>query len=199
VAFESIHNEKEVLLRVAGGDRLEFQRLYNHCYPLVQQYIRLFVTSRERMGELTQDVFVRIWEKKDKLAAVDSFSGYLFITTKNVVFNYFRALKMQQRFSDLEISGEVAARENSENELLFKQYYLLAQEGIDQLPAGRRKIVKMSIEQGMSLDEIAEALQISKAGVKKQLYTGLAAVKQYLQEHGDMGLLLFVFLSLFDK
>jgi RNA polymerase sigma-70 factor (ECF subfamily) len=56
----------------------------------------------------------------------------------------------------------------------------------------------MSIDDGKSLDEIAEELNISRAGVKKQLYAATAFVRQYLQEHGEMTVLLFVFLSLFE-
>jgi RNA polymerase sigma-70 factor (ECF subfamily) len=71
-------------------------------------------------------------------------------------------------------------------------------EAIEKLPAGRRKILKMSLEQGLSLDEIATGLNITRSGVKKQLYAATSFVRQYLQENGEMSLLLFVFLSLFE-
>jgi RNA polymerase sigma-70 factor (ECF subfamily) len=71
-------------------------------------------------------------------------------------------------------------------------------EAIERLPAGRRKVLKMSIDEGLSLDEIAEALNITKAGVKKQLYAATAFVRQYLRENGEITMLLFIFLSLFE-
>jgi RNA polymerase sigma-70 factor (ECF subfamily) len=90
------------------------------------------------------------------------------------------------------------AADDLEKEILFRQYYRIAQEAMEKLPPGRRKVLKMSVDDGLSLDEIAEELNISRAGVKKQLYAATAFVRQYLQEHGEMTVVLFLFLSLFE-
>jgi RNA polymerase sigma-70 factor (ECF subfamily) len=197
VSFEGIHNEKQLLTQVSQGDRQAFQVLYKACYPLVQQYIVLFEPSPHILDELTQDVFVRIWEKRDRLGAVESFKGYLFLVTRNVVFNFIRALKVRQKVKELDEASPPLAND-LENELLFKQYYEIALEAMRQLPPGRRKVLKMSIDDGLSLDEIATELGISRSGVKKQLYAATAYVRQYLQEHGEITLALIIFLSLFE-
>ena len=195
--FEGIHNEKQLLTQVSQGDRQAFQVLYKACYPLIQRYILLFEPSPQILDELTQDVFVRIWEKRARLGAVESFKGYLFLVTRNVVFNFIRALKVRQKVKELDESSSPPAND-LENELLFKQYYEIALEAMNKLPPGRRKVLKMSIDDGLSLDEIAIELQISRSGVKKQLYAATAYVRQYLQEHGEITLALIIFLSLFE-
>ena len=195
--FEGIHNEKELLTQVSQGDRQAFQVLYKACYPLIQRYILLFEPSPSILDELTQDVFVRIWEKRDRLEAVESFKGYLFLVTRNVVFNFIRALKVRQKVKELDESSGPPVND-LENELLFKQYYEMALEAMNKLPPGRRKVLKMSIDDGLSLDEIATELRISRSGVKKQLYAATAYVRQYLQEHGEITLALIIFLSLFE-
>jgi RNA polymerase sigma-70 factor (ECF subfamily) len=197
VPFEGIHNEKQLLTQVSQGDRQAFQVLYKACYPLIQRYILLFEPSPHILDELTQDVFVRIWEKRDRLAAVESFKNYLFLVTRNVVFNFIRALKVRQKVKELDESSSPPVND-LEKELLFKQYYEIALEAMNKLPPGRRKVLKMSIDDGLSLDEIATELQISRSGVKKQLYAATAYVRQYLQEHGEITLALIIFLSLFE-
>jgi len=197
VPFEGIHNEKQLLTQVSQGDRQAFQIFYKACYPLVQRYILLFEPSPQILDELTQDVFVRIWEKRDRLGAVDSFKGYLFLVTRNVVFNFIRALKVRRRVKELDVSSSPPAND-LENELLFKQYYEIALQAMNKLPPGRLKVLKMSIDDGLSLDEIATELNISRSGVKKQLYAATAYVRQYLQEHGEITLALIIFLSLFE-
>jgi RNA polymerase sigma-70 factor (ECF subfamily) len=157
----------------------------------------LFESSPRVLDELTQDVFVRIWEKRARLAEVDSFKSYLFTMTRNVVFNFIRALKLREKVRELE-EAATAGEDELENELLFKQYYRLALEAMDKLPPGRRKVMKMSVEDGLTLDEIAAELGISRSGVKKQLYAAMAFVRQYLREHGEIGLALVIFLSLFE-
>ena len=195
--FEGIHNEKQLLTQVSQGDRQAFQVLYKACYPLIQRYILLFEPSPNILDELTQDVFVRIWEKRHRLEAVESFKGYLFLVTRNVVFNFIRALKVRQKVKELDESSSPPVND-LENELLFKQYYEIALEAMNKLPPGRRKVLKMSIDDGLSLDEIAIELKISRSGVKKQLYAATAYVRQYLQEHGEITLALIIFLSLFE-
>jgi RNA polymerase sigma-70 factor (ECF subfamily) len=197
LSSEIIHNEKELLLQIARGDRVAFKELYTAYFPYVQQYVSLFEPSKTSLDELTQDVFVRIWEKRVRLEGVESFKGYLFLVTRNVVFNFIRALKMRQKVRELDEFTDVGSNE-LEHELLFKQYYRIAIEAMEKLPPGRRKVLKMSIDDGLSLDEIAVELNITRAGVKKQLYAATAFVRQYLQEHGEITLLLFVFLSLFE-
>jgi RNA polymerase sigma-70 factor (family 1) len=197
VPFERIHNEPELLGLISQGDRDAFRAFYTHYYGYVQRYIALFEPSGGSLDELTQDVFVRIWEKREHLGKVESLKSYLFLITRNVVFNYLRSLKVQQKVRELDGLPEPAG-EDPENEILFRQYYRIAQEAVEKLPPGRRKVLKMSIDEGKSLDEIASELNISRAGVKKQLYAATAFVRQYLQEHGEMTALLFVFLSLFE-
>ena len=196
--FEAIYNERELLRQISHGDRAIFKTLYTTYFNDVQRYISLFEPTGNSLDELTQDVFVRIWEKRSYLERVDSFKGYLFVVTRNVVFNYLRGLKVQQKVKELS-EAEGAGRNETEDQLLFKQYYRIALEAMEKLPPGRRKVLKMSIDDGLTLDEIAVELQISRAGVKKQLYAATSFVRQYLQEHGELTALLFVFLTLFEQ
>ena len=196
MAIEVIHNEKELLFRVAEGDREAFKELYNFYFAKVQGYVTLFQPVRDEQDELTQDVFVKIWEKRHHLYGVESFRNYLFMITRNTILNYMRSRKVHQRAKDLTDTERTG--NDSEDALLYKQYYHIAVEAIEKLPEGRRKVLKMSIDQGLTLDEIAVQLNITRAGVKKQLYAATAFVRQYLLDHGEMSLLLFVFLSLFE-
>jgi RNA polymerase sigma-19 factor, ECF subfamily len=209
VPFEGSHidklmpeEERRLLQQVSQGDRAVFRTLYTHYFSDVQRYVALFEPSRTSMDELTQDVFIRIWEKRSYLAGVESFKSYLFMVTRNVVFNYLRGLKVQQKVKELDESVERGGIERSgaavEDQLLYKQYYRIALEAMEKLPPGRRKVLKMSIDDGLTLDEIAAELKISRAGVKKQLYAATAFVRQYLHEHGEITALLFIFLSLFE-
>lgn len=196
--MENLQNEQELLRRVAANDREAFSALYTQYFPVVQQYVTLFAPVRDKLDELTQDVFVRIWEKRQKLVQVESFRHYLFRVTRNQILNYIRSLKVQQKLKEVQQPTEEPLVEDADHRLLFSQYYQIAVEAIEQLPKGRKQVLKMSIEEGLSLDEIAARLNISKSGVKHQLYAGTAFVREYLQQHAGISALLFVFLSLFE-
>jgi RNA polymerase sigma factor (sigma-70 family) len=199
VLFEAIHNERELLLQVAQGDRHAFTQVYTHYYGQVWKHISLFEPSKNGREELAQDVFVRIWDKRALLAGVDSFKDYLFLVTRNFVLNYIKALKMQRSFSGLEASREEEAGEDTEKHLQFKQYYQLFLEAMREMPKGMGNVLKMSIDQGLTSDEIAAQLRVSRAAVKKQLVKAKAFVRQYLRDHGELSILLVAFLSLFEN
>jgi RNA polymerase sigma-70 factor (ECF subfamily) len=198
VSTSGIHNEKELLKQVSRGDRDAFKSLYSEYYGHVRRYIYLFEPSQDSLDELTQDVFVRVWEKRRHLSQVSSFKDYLFLVTRNVVFNFLRSLRLRHKMKELD-GCEGAGVNETEELVLFKQYYRIALEAMDKLPPGRRKVLKMSIDEGLSLDEIAAELKISRAGAKKQLYAATAFVRKYLQEHGEITAILFIFLSLFER
>lgn len=196
--MENLVNEQVILNRVAADDRDAFREIYNHYYPAVQQYVLLFSFDLSRQDELTQDVFVRIWEKRHKLTNVESFQNYLFKITKNQVLNYIRGARVQQRIKEAQLLSDEPATDDTDHKVQLNQYYRMAADAIEQLPAGRKQVLKMSIEEGLTLDEIAEKLGISKSGVKNQLYAGIAHVRQYLERNAGISTLLYVFLSLLD-
>jgi len=198
VPIEIIYNEKDILRRVADADREAFRQLYGHYFKVVQQYVGLFASTKDNLEELTQDVFIKMWEKRERLATIDSFKDYLFIVSRNTVFNYFRSMKMRQQTKELEEGMEATSAHQAEHDVLYKQYYHIAAEGMEKLTPRRREILKMRIEKGLTLDEIAGQLSISRAAVKKQLYEATAFVRQYLLDHAEISIVLFVFLSLFD-
>jgi RNA polymerase sigma factor (sigma-70 family) len=198
VSFEAINNEKELLSNVAEGDRSAFGALYKHYYSSVFKYVSLFEPSSRGRDELVQDIFVRVWEKHARLADVNSLKDYLFGMTRHLVFDYLRTLKLQRVFSGLEESGETASGEDIESQFQFKQYHQLSLEAMEKMPKGMGKVLKMSIEQGLSVDEIAAGLSVTRAAVKKQLVKAKAFVREYLRDHGELSILLFVFLSLFE-
>lgn len=196
--FTALHNEKRLISRIMDGDRKAFKEFHVHYFPLVQQYLRLFVPDQNDRDELTQDIFLKIWVKRHLLKNVQAFQGYLFRMCKNQVLNYFRSLKVGRKLVELSASGEEAVAEDTESQILFRQYYRIAMDGIGKLSQGRRRILLMTIEQGLSLDQIAAEMEITRAGVKKQLYAATAFVRKYLREHAELSVLLFAFLSLFE-
>lgn len=185
-------DEKDLLARVASGDRQAFNKLYLRYIDNVYHYIRLFARSEEEARELLQEVFVGLWEKKEKLAAVDSFKSYLFRVAKNRLLNQARHARVRER-ALAEIGRTAGASpETAYCSITYKEYSRLVQEAVEKLSPKRRLIFRMNVEQGLSYDEIATNLSISKSVVKNQFYTACASVRQYLYRRGEL-LIFFLF------
>lgn len=179
-------DERDLMDRCAGGDRDAYANLYTGYLSALMKYMFLFTKSRELSEEIVQDVFVKIWEKKEGLLTVHSFQAYIFKTAKNQLLDHMRKEQSQSRFFTLSGPFEEACEEQADDNLIYGQYYQLAQDAINLLPEKRKQVFELKTREELSLDEIAERLAISKSVVKKQLYAATGFVKDYLRKHGEI-------------
>jgi len=190
-------DERGLMDRCANGDRQAYAQLYTgYLSPLIK-YIFLFTRSRELSEEIVQDVFVKIWEKKEQLLTVQSFQPYIFKSAKNLLLDYMRREQSQSRFLTLSGPFSEACDEQADDELIYGQYYQLALDAINLLPEKRKQVFELKTREELSLDEIADRLGISKSVVKKQLYAATGFVKDYLRRHGEITADIAIFMFLF--
>lgn len=189
-------NEKQLLIQIASGDRQAFTQLYELHAPWLSRYIALFTSSKEDTEEVLQEVFIRLWQKKEQLPEIISFGAWLNRMTRNMVLNYIRSIRLKQVTG--EPAQELGGNESTDARLLFSQYYNIAMEAIERLPTRRKEVFRLRLEENLSLNEIAERLQISRSAVEQHVYAANAFVREYLQKHAGIGVLLLLFISLFD-
>ncbi|HEY4482454.1 MAG TPA: RNA polymerase sigma-70 factor [Candidatus Brocadiaceae bacterium] len=193
----SQYDEKALLERVAVGDRKAFTDLYSNHVNGLYRFIYLFTKSKEETEEILQDVFVRIWEKKERLAEVQSFKNYLFKAAKNKLISHVRHLQIKDRVLSEIRRSRSNSSETTYDQVDYKEYYDIVQRAIDKLPPKRKLIFRLNTENGLSQDEIADKLKVSKSFVQKQLYKAYDFVRQYLSKHGQLYFPLIVFLASF--
>jgi RNA polymerase sigma-70 factor (family 1) len=194
-----VNNEKFLLMKVAGGDRRAFNELYTQCIDDVFSFVRLFAKTEHEAEDILQEVFISIWEKRETLANIASFRNYVLAAAKNRTIDRFRHLQIKEKvFAEIrhmkESAGDITA-----HDLAYKHYFQLVKEAVHLLPGKRKLIFQLSVESGLSHDEIAEKLQVSKSFIKKQLYMAYDFVRRYLAEHGELGLWLLPLLSLISN
>jgi RNA polymerase sigma-70 factor (ECF subfamily) len=189
-------NKDKLLAKVAGGDRDAFTQLYTDHLNNLFRYIFLITKSKEETEEILQEVFIRIWENRSKLVAIDSFENYVFRCAKNKLLDNIRRQQVKQRaFSEIKRSKEVSASTTSDQSA-YKEYYLLVQQAIEKLPPKRKLIFRLNIENGYSREEIARHLNISDSVVKKQIYKASYFVRAYLVKHGEISMSLLTTLGI---
>lgn len=189
--------EKDMLLLVAAGDRTAFNNLlharWNKVYTLSLTYLR----SVEDAQEITQDVFLKVWQNRTQLPTIANFDGWLFILTRNEILSEIRKKKVRPV-----ISAEPGEREEDtilpDHPLLYKEASVLIAKAIDALPPARKKVFTLSRMEGKSYEEIAVMLQISRNGVKDHIVKALHFLRNYLHAHaGDALLIVLLFAEMF--
>lgn len=188
-------DERYLLKQIAGGDRKAFTLVYTRYLHELYRYVYLFTKSKERTEETVQNVFVKVWERREALADVVHFKSYVYRCARNLLLDEIRRNQVKQKVLYALTPSTETSSEHSDSAIIYKQYYQIAQEAIRLLPAKRKQIVELRTRDELSLDEIAEKLCISKSVVKKQLYAGLAFVREYFEKNAEVtSSLLFVLL-----
>lgn len=179
-------DEKELLKCIAGGDRKAFTSFYiNHLKDLYH-YIYLYTKSKESTEEIIQNLFVKMWERKEILEHITSVKAYLYRVAKNLLLDEIRKNHIEAKILITLKPSSEESLEKSDSPIIYKQYYLIFQDAINLLPEKRKQIVELRTKDDLSLDEIAQKLSISKSVVKKQLYTGMDFIRRYIQKHAEL-------------
>ncbi len=182
------YDENTLLSQAAAGDRQAFTQLYKAYLNSSYNYIFLFTKSKGETEEILQDIFVKIWESREKLIKVQSFKNYLLKSAKNKLLDQVRKEQIRHRvLTEIKRNNSIV-QETTNDDFAYREYYRIVQEAIEKLPPKRKLIFRLNTENGLSHNEIAEQLNISKSVVKNQLYKAYDFVRQYLSKHGGFSL-----------
>jgi RNA polymerase sigma-70 factor (family 1) len=173
------HPDQNILQKVTQGDENAFATLYNYYKIPALRFTVSLLKDEEEAENMVQDVFLKIWMKREHIKPDHNFNSYLFTCLRNMAFDYFKKVEKSDylRRQYMELIKIAADDEKEEKE---RQIHLV-QTAIDSLSLKRKQILRLNIEEGKSYQEIAEFLRISKNTVKNQL----VKAKQILREKVD--------------
>ena len=162
--------------RAAAGDVRAFERLYRTHLPRVHSLVRRMMAGRDT-DELTQDVFVRVWQKLGTFRGDSSFATWLHRLAVNVVIERFRNEQTRrQRMHDGEGIFEVLAAPSHSSELPLD-----FESAMEKLPDGAREVFVLHDVEGYKHHEIASLLDISAGTSKAQLHRARMILRRHLK------------------
>ena len=158
--------EPEVVGEFASGSHEAFHKIFKLFYPKVYAFIRGFIKDLDDSEDLTQIVFIKLWNKRAIFHKVHHFDSYLFMLTKYTVFNYITTKKV--------------SRYTPYDKLIAKDLQLLIDMVVNEMPPKRKMIYKLSRIKGLSNEQIAEKLGIQKKTVENHLNIALNELRDAL-------------------
>lgn len=171
--------EKSVLEKVKVGDTVAFSLLYERYWLKVYDFTRLYIISSSEVSEVVQDVFVKVWESKEQLDTEKNFDGFLFMITRNIIFNYSRRYFNELNFKMTVLKG-LESSYDMEEELDAADLKNYIDSLIAQLPLKRQQIFRMSREEHLSNKEIAERCAVTEKAIERQITLALKFIKDNL-------------------
>ncbi|MFY0254418.1 RNA polymerase sigma factor [Chitinophaga sp. 30R24] len=188
--------DAELVVRLQNHEVSAFDSLYWKYHGAVYRNIFKFVKDEVVTEDILQDVFARLWEKRQDIQSDQSVSGWLFVISFNMCVSFVRKKLREQAFHKKifqtnEDDGIAIERKNIDEE----QYHLLEQ-AISMLSPKKRAIVTRCKLEGKTYEEVANELNISRNTVKEHLSAAMIKLNDYIQRNGDNKYIILLLLFL---
>jgi len=166
------------------------QDLYERYYRRVRAYFAALGLEQDRAQDLTQDLFLHLYENMENMEEMRAEAGWPYLATvaKRTLLNFLRsqnARKRAGRVVDLDSYGDsIQSVDDPAGELLERERSQRLRSAIDNLAPGMRGVLLLWLE-GSSYEEIATAIQVSPDAVKSRLRDARRALSAQLAVPGD--------------
>ncbi|HJA15130.1 MAG TPA: RNA polymerase sigma-70 factor [Candidatus Butyricimonas faecavium] len=173
--------------RLINGDEKEFKSLFDLLYVGMVQQATFYTNDFAVAEDVVQEIFVRLWEKRDELKEVQNLQGYLLLSVKNRCLNYLEHQQVVDKYKQYCLLQEVQDN-NEDSEQFIENVGRL----LEKLPEKRRRVLEMSVLEAKSYAEIAELLGISLNTVKDHVKKAYAFLREELRQNISLPVLFFV-------
>ncbi|MDH6358726.1 RNA polymerase sigma-70 factor [Parabacteroides sp. PF5-9] len=184
---------EELLIRLQKGDEKAFELIFLQYSPWVYNFVHSLLHDKTLAEDLTQNVFLKIWEKRSLIDPKQKFESYIFTIARHLVYKETESrLQAEGIINKLEKQLTATTDLDTEEEIVtgFLKEYI--DQLIEELPPARKMIYKLSRQEHLSNKEIAAQLAISEKTVETQIYRSLLFIKKKLSSDTGISLLLLL-------
>ncbi|CAL1517432.1 sigma-70 family RNA polymerase sigma factor [Chitinophaga sp. MM2321] len=180
-----LHSDTSLLVRLAAGDEAAFNTLFERHRDKLYNYLLKITKSPEIAEEFVIDVFVKLWVGRELMVQVHHLEGFLYKVAYHKAIDFLRVTSRHDRLQKVYIERlEQLPEKRADDLLIDMELRQLLLEAVKQLPPKRRLIYTLSREQGLTHDQIATALNLSRNTVKNTMMAATRSISNFLQSNG---------------
>ncbi len=171
------NRQRSLILLVARGNQQAFKELFDIFHPLIFHFSKRYLRSEYLAEEAVQDIFLKIWIKRESLVYVEDFSAWLFRLSRNYLLNVLKKASRENRIKD-EIKLTLDEKDEESDQLLGQNEDIaLLGKIMSMLPPQRQEVFRLCRFEEKSYDEVARVLGISKSTVNDHMVKAMKFVK----------------------
>lgn len=188
--------ERELLQRVADGDQEAYAVLFHGHLDKLYTNALHFTKSPSLAKDICQEVFIRVWNYRHKLREVERFEAWLATVAKNFIRNTLKKKVLDVSNEDYLLAYMQDKNPGSQELLEWKEMRSQLNDAIGQLPPQMQAAFRLSRIEGLSHEQIAQQMGISRVTSQNYIARAIVFLRKYLKERNQLpGLLLLFFLS----
>ena len=184
-------DDADLARRIKYGAKDAYQLLFEKYAPRIYHFSLSYLKNEADAEELVQDVFLKVWEKREILDTSQNIKAYIFKIAINTIYDFIRHKNIERSFNDFAQINFDKTINNTWDTIIFKEMQITLKELVAQMPEQRRRVFRLSKIKGLTNDEIAHKLNLSKRTVENQLYRAIIFLKEHLKNNSVFALLFF--------
>ena len=165
----------------AFEDIKSFKLFFNDNFNPLCNYLHLYLKDRELCKEIAQDTFVKIWESRERINISSSLKSYLYQSGKNKAIDYIRKAKKEKEVKE-ELSVPTTSTQQTEPEVDTSNIRAMILDAMELLKPKCKEIFWLHKFEGLTQQEIADHLDISKRAVEDNISRALRTLKDALKD-----------------
>lgn len=184
--------QKELIRLLNRGEEAAFNELYKTYIKPVYQKILFIVKEEEVAEELSQDLFVKIWQKRKEIDPEKSFKSFLYTVAHNLVYDYLRKVARDKQLLNRLMVNAVDYYLHTEEAFHARETQKVLTEAIEKLPPQGKQVFTLCKLEGKSYEEVSRLMGITVATVNSHMVKSSRFVKEYLYRNLDADLLMTI-------
>ncbi len=187
----------ELILLIQKDDKVAFFHIYERYSKRLYGFVLRYIKQKEDAEEIVQEVFVKIWESRNKIDAYSSFEAFLFTVAYNTTIGLLRKRTNEKKYLEhLKSLQQPDDNPDLMDEIQFNELNDRVQTLLNELTPRQKEIFQLSRQEGLTHEEIGKKLEISVNTVKKHMGNTLAFLKSQIDNDLTINLLFIcLFLS----
>lgn len=173
----------ECISKIKDGDATAFKELFFAYKDALFGYACKLCRSQEMAEEAVQEVFMKVWIGRQQLDPALSIRAYLHTAIRHCVFNALKKAALDETLRQTVFRHQPVAANTTEDDVMAAELQRMKSKMLDMLPPQRKLIFCLSRIEGLSHEEIALRLGISKNTVKDQIVKASRFLRQQLHAH----------------
>ena len=171
--------EKLLIHELQRGNAKAFEALYIRYHAKLYNFCYKIIRNTQEAEDLVQEVFIAIWENREKLNKSKSFTSFVFRIAKNKVLNKIKHNLSRQVYMEF-IQKENQDQDDLRKDIESHELMSFLQKTIHELP--EKEIFLLSRDEGLTYKEIAHKLDISENVVDHEIRKSLQHIKDQLKK-----------------
>ncbi len=175
----------DLIGRLKQHDKEAFNLLFYMYAEKIFKFSLTFFNQEAEAEEIVQEVFLKIWLKREKITDPSTFNAYIYTMAKNLIFNNLKRNVYRKKYNSYLYANYSAHQNDTENEVIYEETKQRIEQALDKLPKKRKKVFLLSRQEGLKNKEIAEKLDISIKTVETHMSLSLKYLREVLRPNNS--------------